>query len=142
MLVQVPPYLVRRLKHHFHQLPRGPLAIFGCNGWLWIGRASKQPNQGTSSLGSLSGPEAVSSDESLENVTIERVEREEICRTAAAVRVLSQAGLAVDPESVVRVVRWSTEMKVDVAEMMSYDFVAAVIEKEVEHREEAESKPK
>lgn len=36
MLAVVPPYLIRRLKHHFVSLPCGVDAIIGVNGHIWI----------------------------------------------------------------------------------------------------------
>ncbi len=36
LLMKVCPYLVRRRKTHFHNLPCGAALILGCNGYVWI----------------------------------------------------------------------------------------------------------
>ncbi|GJP44299.1 hypothetical protein CLOM_g3671 [Closterium sp. NIES-68] len=153
LLVRVPPYLVRRLKQHFHMLsPSGPLIVFGCNGWLWVGQpppsAPSTPSSGTtttttttttkpatsgSTPGSTPGQEGSGKGVSETIVGVE--ERERICRVAAAIKALERGGLAVDPPALARVVEWSVGMGVSVAEMGDEDFIATVVEKEVEKRE-------
>ncbi|CAI5524887.1 unnamed protein product [Closterium sp. Naga37s-1] len=140
LLVHVPPYLVRRLKQHFHMLsPSGPLLVFGCNGWLWVGQppppTSSSGPSGTQGEGASGGVGGGAGGKGVAETVVGVEERERICRVAAAIRALERGGLAVDPPALARVVEWSVAMGVSVAEMGDEDFVATVVEKEVEKRE-------
>ncbi|CAI5459043.1 unnamed protein product [Closterium sp. Yama58-4] len=140
LLVHVPPYLVRRLKQHFHMLsPTGPLLVFGCNGWLWVGQpppsTSPSGSSGTAGEGASGGYGGSGGGKGVAETVVGVEERERICRVAAAIRALERGGLAVDPPALARVVEWSVVMGVSVAEMGDEDFVATVVEKEVEKRE-------
>ncbi|CAI5512667.1 unnamed protein product [Closterium sp. Naga37s-1] len=140
LLVHVPPYLVRRLKQHFHMLsPSGPLLVFGCNGWLWVGQpppsTSSSGSPGTQGEGASGGVGGGAGGKRAAETAVRVEERERICRVAAAIRALERGGLAVDPPALARVVEWSVAMGVSVAEMGDEDFVATVVEKEVEKRE-------
>ncbi|CAI5968176.1 unnamed protein product [Closterium sp. NIES-64] len=140
LLVHVPPYLVRRLKQHFHMLsPSGPLLVFGCNGWLWVGQppppTSSSGPSGTQGEGASGGVGGGAGGKGAAETAVGVEERERICRVAAAIRALERGGLAVDPPALARVVEWSVAMGVSVAEMGDEDFVATVVEKEVEKRE-------
>ncbi|CAI7830501.1 unnamed protein product [Closterium sp. NIES-53] len=119
--------------------PSGPLLVFGCNGWLWVGQpppsTSSSGSPGTQGEGASGGVGGGAGGKRAAEMAVGVEERERICRVAAAIRALERGGLAVDPPALARVVEWSVAMGVSVAEMGDEDFVATVVEKEVEKRE-------
>eukprot|EP00271_Cylindrocystis_brebissonii_P016426 TRINITY_DN39970_c0_g1_i1.p1 TRINITY_DN39970_c0_g1~~TRINITY_DN39970_c0_g1_i1.p1 ORF type:complete len:406 (-),score=83.55 TRINITY_DN39970_c0_g1_i1:247-1464(-) len=56
-LVRVPPYLIRRLKHHFCTLePPGVGVILGCNGYVWVGQPYSAPASDPTSSSTFASP--------------------------------------------------------------------------------------
>ncbi|OAE28603.1 hypothetical protein AXG93_2175s1870 [Marchantia polymorpha subsp. ruderalis] len=136
-LVKVAPYLIKRLKQHFHQLKQyGVQMILGCNGYVWISAlpqstpdiATDQKRANTESL------EAAAGTADSQNVEISRELRERICRLANVVRVLGACGFLIHPDSIVDTyeasLSWGTELK----HMFSGEFFVKVVEREAEQR--------
>ncbi|KAL2650698.1 hypothetical protein R1flu_018826 [Riccia fluitans] len=136
-LVKVAPYLIKRLKQHFHQLKQyGVQLILGCNGYVWISAVppsssemeidqkpadseSRQPGAGTSEG---------------QNVEITRDLRVRICRIANAVRVLGACGFMIHPDSIVDTYEASLSWGIEPRQMISGEFHVRVVEREAEQR--------
>lgn len=118
-LVRVAPYLIKRLKQHFHQLEDlGVDVILGCNGFIWIAATSgSKDNPGQLATGNV-GFEA----------------RERICRLANSVRVLGALGLVISPDSILQTYDASLQWGYSVKDMLSADFHLKLAEKEAQQR--------
>lgn len=130
--MRVAPYLIKRLKQHFHQLKDlGVDLILGCNGFIWISAACAPGNkdnlQVSGAVTALESP--VVGDSSLQLEV-----RERICRLANSVRVLGALGLLVSPESIIQTYEASLVWEVPVKDMLSADFYVKLAEKEAEQR--------
>lgn len=51
-LIQVPSYLIRRQKQHFHVTDLSVTVILGCNGYIWVGSSTSQKSEKDESLSS------------------------------------------------------------------------------------------
>lgn len=121
-LVRVAPYLIKRLKQHFHQLKQLEVdLILGCNGFVWISATAASEKEHSDLARDDGAP-----------VPLEV--RERICRLANSVRVLGALGLLISPESVLSTYEASLSWNVDVKDMLAADFYVKLVEKEVEQR--------
>ena len=117
--MRVAPYLIKRLKQHFHQLKDlGVDLILGCNGFIWVSAASPGNKEGAKSQSSAVDGEV----------------RERICRFANSVRVLGVLGLLISPISIMQTYEASLLWEVPVKDMLSSDFHVKLAEKEAEQR--------
>ncbi|KAI5316054.1 hypothetical protein L3X38_045230 [Prunus dulcis] len=99
-LLTVPPYLVKRRKQHFHHLENyGIDLIIGCNGFIWVGEHVQVTDdmvvdQVNESEQDDAKPDenSISPEDQGKNYTRQET-RENICRAANAIRVLSTLGL-------------------------------------------------
>ncbi|GLT75184.1 hypothetical protein SLA2020_469260 [Shorea laevis] len=134
-LLTIDPYLVKRSKQHFHHLEKyGIDLILGRNGFIWIGehveaRDSMIKDQVINSeqATSLQGQEQEQSYTPLET-------RQNICRIANAIRVLSTLGFRVDAEVIMETVSLSISLNIDIHEMLGSEFHVLVAEREAERR--------
>lgn len=140
-MLSVPPYLVKRQKQHLHHLEQyGIDLIIGCNGFIWVGehiepkddtiedrvtKFEKQQNSKSQSSMSL--------EEQEQTYTSPEI-RQNICRTANAVRVLSTLGFNVTVDVIMETVKLSSSMNVDIHEMLGAEFCVLVAEREAERR--------
>ncbi|KAK9137127.1 hypothetical protein Sjap_007721 [Stephania japonica] len=136
-LLTVSPYLVKRSKQHFHHLEEfGIDLILGSNGYIWIGEhveardnqenPSNQQN-GTSNKRSVNLAVPEKTYTALEK-------RQQICRIANAIRVLSSLGFNMTKEIIMVIVNMSITLNVEIHEMLGAEFYVRVAEKEVERR--------
>ncbi|KAH6811096.1 ribosomal RNA processing 4 [Perilla frutescens var. frutescens] len=138
-LLTIPPYLVKRRKQHFHYLDEyGIDLILGCNGFIWVGEHVEVRDDMVEDLSDKSEQQNVKSwntvgDEVEETYTPPDT-RQNICRTANAIRVLSTLGVMVAVEVITEIVDLSTSMNLDVHEMLGAEFYVIVAEKEAERR--------
>ncbi|XP_024372197.1 exosome complex component RRP4 homolog isoform X1 [Physcomitrium patens] len=130
-LVKVAPYLIKRLKQHFHQLKDlGVDLILGCNGFIWIAGTSAPGQKDNKRSGSVVTSASAAEGESAVQFEV----RERICRLANSVRVLGALGLLVSPESIIQTYEASLQFKVKVKDMLSADFYVKLAEKIAEQR--------
>lgn len=139
-LLTVPPYLVKKRKQHFHYLEQyGIDLILGCNGFIWVGEHVEVRDEMVEDLANKSEPQHVKSwntegDEELEETYTPLDIRQNICRTANAIRVLSTFGFMMTVEIITGIVNLSTSLNLDVHEMLGAEFYVLVAEKEAERR--------
>ncbi|XP_044494531.1 exosome complex component RRP4 homolog isoform X1 [Mangifera indica] len=140
-MLKIDPYLVKRRKQHFHHLEEyGVDLILGCNGFIWVGEHvetrdkivadqlndSEQPAKKSDGI-------TTDLDEQVENQTPPET-RQNICRIANAIRVLSTLGFNITLEVIMETVNLSKTMNLDVHEMLGSEFYVLVAEKEAERR--------
>ncbi|KAL6564290.1 exosome non-catalytic core subunit rrp4 [Orobanche minor] len=140
-LLTIPPYLVKKRKQHFHYLDQyGIDLILGCNGFIWVGEhvevrddmaddPSDKPEQ-QQNVKSIIGEERVEEEETFTPLDT----RQNICRMANAIRVLSALGFMVTVEVIAEIVGLSVSLNLDVHEMLGSEFYVVVAEKEAERR--------
>lgn len=134
-LVTVTPYLVKKQKQHIHHIEEyGIDLILGCNGFIWVGEHNE-----------ANGDDAMEEDQAMESEGQEQnftalETRKYICRTANAVRVLSNLGFNMTLEIIKETVNLSLTLNLDVHEMLSSEFCVLVAEKEVERRSSKKKK--
>eukprot|EP00249_Psilotum_nudum_P010386 c22508_g1_i1 orf=190-1218(+) len=153
-LIVVSPYLVKRLKQHFHHLKEyGIDMIIGCNGYIWISASSD-----TQKVEQCSSPAISPGIHAIENESFSRKGlnagiwdeqseleeekrdfiplevREKICRFANAVRVLSTLGFLIHPDSIVDTYEASLSSGIDVKGMLGAEFCVRTAEREADHR--------
>ncbi|XP_065861200.1 exosome complex component RRP4 homolog [Euphorbia lathyris] len=128
-LLTVPPYLVKRQKQHFHHLVEYDVdLILGCNGFIWVGEhVDVRENVVEDQLKQNS-----KSDGAPVNIPLEK--RQQICRIANAVRVLSTLGFNLTLELIMEIVNLSSTMALSIDEMLGPEFHVLVAEKEAERR--------
>ncbi|KAL3647915.1 exosome non-catalytic core subunit rrp4 [Castilleja foliolosa] len=142
-LLTVPPYLVKKRKQHFHHLDEYNMdLILGCNGFIWVGEhVEVRDDMAIDDL--LDKPEQQSDvklsndetgDEKVEETYTPLNTRQNICRAANAIRVLSTLGFTVTVEVIMEIVNLSVTMNIDVHEMLGSEFYVVVTEKEAERR--------
>ncbi|KAG7967434.1 hypothetical protein I3843_08G098900 [Carya illinoinensis] len=140
-LLTVPPYLVKRRKQHFHHLEQyGVDLILGCNGFIWVGEhvearddmvgdQEKKPEwQNTKSQKNSMSLE----DQERTYTPIET--RQNICRIANAIRVLSTLGFNITAELITETVNLSSSLNLDIHQMLGSEFCVLVAEGEAERR--------
>ncbi|KAG8389384.1 hypothetical protein BUALT_Bualt02G0223600 [Buddleja alternifolia] len=139
-LLTIPPYLVKKRKQHFHYLDEyGIDVILGCNGFVWVGEHVETRDDMAEDLSNKSEPSSVKSlntmsDDEAEETYTPPETRQNICRTANAIRVLSTLGFMITVEVVVEIVKLSISLNLDVHEMLGAEFYVLVAEKEAERR--------
>lgn len=140
-LLTIPPYLVKRRKQHFHHLDQyGIDLILGCNGFIWVGEHVEVRDDMVEDLSDKPEQQNVKSwntvgdDGEVEETYTPPDTRQNICRTANAIRVLSTLGVMVAVEVITEIVDLSTSMNLDVHEMLGAEFYVIVAEKEAERR--------
>ncbi|KAL3701027.1 hypothetical protein R1sor_019049 [Riccia sorocarpa] len=141
-LVKVSPYLIKRLKQHFHQLKQyGVQLILGCNGYVWISAippssseiVAIQPATNQRAAESESRETGAGTPEA-QNVEITRDLRERICRIANAVRVLGACGFMIHPDSIVDTYEASLTSGIEPKQMISGEFHVRTVEREADQR--------
>ncbi|KAG6431890.1 hypothetical protein SASPL_103461 [Salvia splendens] len=138
-LLTIPPYLVKKRKQHFHHLDQyGIDLILGCNGFVWVGEHVEVRDDMIEDLSDKSEQQKVKSwntmgdEEVQEAYTLDT--RQNICRSANAIRVLSTLGFTITVEIITEIVELSKSMDLDVHEMLGAEFYVIVAEKEAERR--------
>ncbi|XP_010247912.1 PREDICTED: exosome complex component RRP4 homolog [Nelumbo nucifera] len=140
-LLTVPPYLVKRRKQHFHHLEQyGIDLILGCNGFIWVGEhveardnmVEDQENKPEQQI-SQSNQRSMNLEEQ-ESIYTPLATRQNICRFANAVRVLSTLGFNLTVEVISDTVDFSTSLNLDMHEMLGAEFCVQIAEKEVKRR--------
>lgn len=128
---------MKKRKQHFHHLDQyGIDLILGCNGFIWVGEHVEVRDEMVEDVANKPEPQNVKSwnDEELEETYTPLDIRQNICRTANAIRVLSTFGFMMTAEIITGVVNLSTELNLDVHEMLGAEFYVSVAEKEAERR--------
>ncbi|KAK4407096.1 Exosome complex component RRP4 [Sesamum angolense] len=139
-LLTISPYLVKKRKQHFHYLDQyGIDLILGCNGFVWVGEHVEVKDDMVEDLSNKSEQQNVKSwntmgDEEVEEIYTPPETRQNICRTANAIRVLSTLGFMITVEVVMEVVNLSISLNLDIHEMLGAEFYVIVAEKEAERR--------
>ncbi|KAK8519287.1 hypothetical protein V6N12_025328 [Hibiscus sabdariffa] len=132
-LLIIDPYLVKKSKLHFHHLEQfGIDLILGRNGFIWVGehvetRDSMVVDQANSFQQSM-----VLEEKDLAHTPLEM--RQNICRIANAVRVLSTLGFSIDADLIMETVELSSSLKIDIHDMLGSEFHVLVAEREAERR--------
>ena len=151
-LVQVPPYLIKRMKQHFTELKSfGVQIILGCNGYAWVGAPPPPPpdedgaepmeeeeTNGGAPPGSGGAIENVDSKKQQQQQPVALDLREKICRCAMAIRALGRAGFPIFPAAVEETYHLSVRGGVGMKDMVGDDFVEQIIAVEVEKRNREE----
>ncbi|KAJ4968355.1 hypothetical protein NE237_015056 [Protea cynaroides] len=139
-LLTVPPYLVKRRKQHFHHLEKYAVdLILGCNGFIWVGEHVERDNmvedQETKSeqQNSKLNRRTTSLEEQESNYNLQEI-RQNICRIANAIRVLSSLGFSLNVEVLMETVERSIFQNLDIHEMLGAEFFVQIAEREVERR--------
>lgn len=127
MLVCVAPYLIRRMKHHFHVLFKedpssSVLVILGCNGFVWVGACFSDPNPAPR-LG-ISPKDFLTAGAEKAVGPISKSLRERICRVGAIVRGLGLAGSAIDPSTITLAFEKSLSDNVEITDIASKSYVS------------------
>ncbi|PQQ21340.1 exosome complex component RRP4 homolog [Prunus yedoensis var. nudiflora] len=136
-LLTVPSYLVKRRKQHFHNLENyGIDLIIGCNGFIWVGEHVQVTDDMVVDQVNKSEQDDAKPDENSfgpegqeKNYTRQET-RENICRAANAIRVLSTLGFNITVEVITETVDLSTSINVAIHEMLGSEFYVLVAEKE------------
>lgn len=136
-MLTVPPYLVKRRKQHFHHLENyGIDLIIGCNGFIWVGEHVEVTDDMVVDQVNKSEQDDAKPDENFispedqeKNYTWQET-RENICRAANAIHVLSTLGFNIAVEVIMETVDLSTSINVAIHEMLGSEFYVLVAEKE------------
>lgn len=140
-MLTVDPYLVKRRKQHFHHLEQyGIDLIIGCNGFIWVGEhidardkmLVDQVNDSEQPI-TKSDQNSMDLDEQDETCTLLET-RQNICRIANAIRVLSMLGFNITLEVILETVNLSNSLTLDIHEMLGSEFYVLVAESEAERR--------
>ncbi|MCO5549988.1 hypothetical protein L7F22_003465 [Adiantum nelumboides] len=133
-LVRVPSYLVKRQKQHFHNLKTYAVdMIIGCNGYIWISAVPDSQTATAELVGStrdLAASEAVG----LYSEIIPLEVRENICRFANSIRVLSALGFLIHIDSIIDTLDTSTSMGLALKDMLGAEFLVIIAEREAARR--------
>ncbi|XXG80746.1 hypothetical protein AAC387_Pa09g1538 [Persea americana] len=140
-LITVSPYLVKRRKQHFHHLEQyGIDLVLGCNGFIWVGEhVEAQENAMTEDQESETEENKKPNKKSM---TLEEQERtytpfqtrQNICRIANAVRVLSALGFCLTVEVIIDTAEASASLNIDIKDMLGAEFYVLTAEREVQRR--------
>lgn len=141
-MLSIPSYLVKRRKQHFHHLEQyGIDLILGCNGFIWVGEhvevkdamVEDQVNKSEQHDDTKCSKYSVSLEEQEQTYTPLET-RQNLCRTANAIRVLSLLGFNVTMEVIMETVNLSTSLNIDINEMLGSEFCVLVAEGEAQRR--------
>ncbi|KAK3007118.1 hypothetical protein RJ639_016187 [Escallonia herrerae] len=140
-LLTIPPYLVKRRKQHFHHLEQyGVDLIIGCNGFIWVGEHVEAKDdmvvddQVNKSEQHSSKSRNWTSLEEQEQTHTPAETRQNICRIANAIRVLSTLGFNVTLDVIMETVYLSSSLNLEIHEMLGAEFCVLVAESEAERR--------
>ena len=132
---------MKRQKQHFHYLEQyGIDLILGCNGFIWVGEHIDAKDNVVDDQVSKSEQQGIKS--SRISTTFEEQEqtytpleiRQNICRSANAVRVLSTLGFNVTVEVITETVNLCNSLNIDIHDMLAAEFCVLVAEREAERR--------
>ncbi|KAL0459577.1 UNVERIFIED_CONTAM: Exosome complex component RRP4 [Sesamum latifolium] len=106
---------------------------------FWVGEHVEVKDDMVDDLSNKSEQQNVKSwntmdDEEVEEIYTPSETRQNICRTANAIRVLSTLGFMITVEVVMEIVNLSISLNVDIHEMLGAEFYVIVAEKEAERR--------
>ncbi|PSS06256.1 Exosome complex component like [Actinidia chinensis var. chinensis] len=137
-LLTVPSYLVKRRKLHLHHIEQYRIdLILGCNGFVWVGEHVGTKDDMVVDQSSKSNAKSTRYPTSLkeqERSYTPLETRQNICRTANAVRVLSTLGLSINVEVITEKVNLSSSLNLDTHEMLGLEFFVLVAEVEAARR--------
>lgn len=132
---------MKRRKQHFHHLEQyGIDLIIGCNGYIWIGehveaRDKMAVDQASDSEQPITKYDKNSMDlDAQDGTCTPREARQNICRIANAIRVLSCLGFNITVEVILETVDLSISLNLDIHDMLGSEFFVLVAECEVERR--------
>jgi exosome complex component RRP4 len=132
--VKVPPYLVKRLKQHFHQLKEfGVDLILGCNGYIWVSATVTSVKDESFQTPAALAAAPLTGVADVE-IAISHEVRERICRLANCIRVLGALGLLISPDSILQTYEASIALGVAAKDILSSEFHVKIFEKEAEKR--------
>lgn len=146
-LLSIPSYLVKRRKQHWHYLDEyGIDLILGCNGFVWVGEHVETKDEML--VDRVDKPDAQTSKTNDHSTSLEGQEqtytpletRQNICRIANAIRVLSMLGFVVTIEVVMEVVNLGVSQNMDTHEMLGSEFCVLVAEREAERRSQKKNR--
>lgn len=146
-LLSIPSYLVKRRKQHWHYLDEyGIDLILGCNGFVWVGEHVETKDEML--VDQADKPDSQTSKTNDHSTSLEGQEqtytpletRQNICRIANAIRVLSMLGFVVTIEVVMEVVNLGVSQNMDTHEMLGSEFCVLVAEREAERRSQKKNK--
>ncbi|KAH0457787.1 hypothetical protein IEQ34_013102 [Dendrobium chrysotoxum] len=127
-LLRVPAYLVKRRKQHFHDLEQyGVDLILGCNGFIWVG---EHVVPGDNEM--VEDQESTVQDKEQSYTPLEI--RQNICRIANSVRLLSALGFAISVDAIVDTAEASKSSNIDIKDMLGAEFYVQTAEREVQKR--------
>ncbi|CAK7336485.1 unnamed protein product [Dovyalis caffra] len=132
-LLTIPPYLVKRQKHHFHHLEQyGVDLILGCNGFVWVGEHFEARDSIVEDQ--LNDTEQPSTKSNMTSKDMPLETRRSICRIANAIRVLSTLGFNLTLEVIQETINLSSTLNLGIDEMLGSEFHVLVAEREAERR--------
>lgn len=146
-LLSIPSYLVKRRKQHWHYLDEyGIDLILGCNGFVWVGEHVETKDEML--VDQADKPDSQTSKTNYHSTSLEGQEqtytpletRQNICRIANAIRVLSMLGFVVTIEVVMEVVNLGVSQNMDTHEMLGSEFCVLVAEREAERRSQKKNR--
>lgn len=146
-LLSIPSYLVKRRKQHWHYLDEyGIDLILGCNGFVWVGEHVETKDEML--VDQADKPDSQTSKTNDHSTSLEGQEqtytpletRQNICRIANAIRVLSMLGFVVTIEVVMEVVNLGVSQNMDTHEMLGSEFCVLVAEREAERRSQKKNR--
>ncbi|GMH02628.1 hypothetical protein Nepgr_004467 [Nepenthes gracilis] len=139
-LLTVPCYLVKRRKQHFHQLEQyGVTLVLGCNGFIWVGEHINVNAEDSMLEDQLNKPpENIDAKTNIfdegDQTHTELETRQNICRIANAVRVLSTLGFTITIEVIVEILDLSKSLNLNIHDMLGAEFCVLVAEREAGRR--------
>eukprot|EP00252_Welwitschia_mirabilis_P016244 TRINITY_DN35830_c0_g1_i1.p1 TRINITY_DN35830_c0_g1~~TRINITY_DN35830_c0_g1_i1.p1 ORF type:complete len:319 (+),score=58.13 TRINITY_DN35830_c0_g1_i1:173-1129(+) len=132
-LLSTSPYLIKRRKQHFHYIEKYAVdMILGVNGYIWVGAHIDVRNQ--EKQGELVEVSETTYQSNAKDDFIPLEVRENICRLANSVRVLSALGFSLFLESIVNTFEASITWNFDIKDMLAPEFFVRITEKEAERR--------
>ncbi|KAF3436346.1 hypothetical protein FNV43_RR23438 [Rhamnella rubrinervis] len=140
-LLTISPYLVKKRKQHFHHLDQyGIDLIIGRNGFIWVGEHIEARDDMVEEQVHKSEQHTTKFD--ITSASLEEQERtytsletrQNICRIANAVRVLSTLGFIISVEKILDTVSLSSSLNLGIHEMLGSEFYVLVAEKEAVQR--------
>jgi exosome complex component RRP4 len=141
-LITTSAYLVKRQKQHFHHLEQyGVDMILGLNDYIWVGVHTDVKNlegQGEEENGSEKSTKSIvkssgDATDGKKDSTSLRV-RENICRLANAIHVLSSLGFSLSLELILDTFQTSIDWNIDIKDMLAGEFYVRIAEREAERR--------
>ncbi|KAI0502159.1 hypothetical protein KFK09_017106 [Dendrobium nobile] len=127
-LLRVPAYLVKRRKQHFHDLEQyGVDLILGCNGFIWVGEHVVPADNEM-----VEDQESTLKDKEQSYTPLEI--RQNICRIANSVRLISALGFAISVDAIIDTAEASKSSNVDIKDMLGAEFYVQTAEREVQKR--------